>query len=197
MKVLVADDDPTSRKMLEAVLPIWGYEVISAKDGKEAWQILTQPNRPSLAILDWMMPEMDGVEICKKVRALENGSPLYLIILTVREEKKDIVKGLKAGADDYLAKPFHPEELRARLDVGKRLITLQNNLAARVKELQEALDHIKTLQGILPICMYCHKIRTDKESWQRLENYICEHSDAEFSHSICPECMEKHFPEND
>ena len=103
------------------------------------------------------------------------------------------MEGLGAGANDYIVKPFNREELRARVKVGERIIKLQSSLAARVEELQEALSHIKTLQGILPICMYCHKIRDDKEAWGRIESYIEKHSEVRFSHSLCPECLEKHY----
>ena len=198
MKILIAEDDLTSRKMLESVLETWGHDFESAADGNEAWQRLQEPEAPKLVILDWMMPEMDGVEICRRLREQERDreepTPTYIILLTVRTSKKDIVEGLDAGANDYVTKPFDANELRARVDVGRGVVELQVALAERVEQLQNALEHIETLRGILPICMYCHKIRDDEESWERLEKYIMEHSDAEFSHSICPECVEKHFP---
>jgi hypothetical protein len=98
------------------------------------------------------------------------------------------------GADDYIAKPYDIPELRARVDVGRRMVEVQGQLVDRVRELRAALDHVKTLQGILPICMHCHKIRNDSNSWDRIEKYIEEHSKAEFSHGLCPECLEKHYP---
>ncbi|MCD6570617.1 MAG: response regulator [Deltaproteobacteria bacterium] len=195
MEVLIAEDNPTSRKLLETLLNKWGYEVISASDGNEAWKALQGQEAPKLAILDWMMPGMDGVEICRRVRQKEESISMYIILLTAKDHKEDIVLGLEAGADDYVIKPFEQGELHARLNTGKRIVELQAALSDRIKRLQDANSHIKTLQGILPICSYCHKIRDDQESWQRIESYIQGHSDAQFSHSICPECMEKYFPD--
>jgi DNA-binding response OmpR family regulator len=195
MKVLIAEDDVTSRRMIEVMLRKWGYEVIVACDGDEAWKALQAESPPELAILDWMMPGMDGVEICRKVRESMTSSLTYIILLTGRDRKEDIVSGLAAGANDYVTKPFEPEELRARIKVGERIVKLQSALSDRVKELQEALTQIKTLRGLLPICARCHKIRDDQQVWQRLEEYVVEHSDAKFSHSICPECAKSLYPE--
>jgi len=195
VKILAAEDDRTSRLLLESVLKKWGYEVVSACDGNEAWAALQAEDAPRLAVLDWMMPGMDGIEICRKVRAQDERHPTYIILLTALGRKEDIVQGLEAGADDYVTKPFDSRELQARVRAGQRVVELQSALANRVAELQEALDHVKTLQGILPICMHCHRIRDDNESWQRIDAYISEHSDAEFSHGLCPECLEKYYPE--
>lgn len=196
MRILIAEDDFTSRRMLEAMLVKWGYEVVIACDGNEAWDILQTEHAPKLVILDWMMPGMDGVEICRKVRQDIEDSPFYLILLTMRDSKEDIVSGLRAGANDYISKPFNREELNARVHVGERVIELQSALATRIKELQEALVHIKTLQGIIPICSYCKKIRDDQQYWQQLESYISLHSGVQFSHGICPECYENHVKPN-
>ncbi|RMD84786.1 MAG: response regulator, partial [Lentisphaerae bacterium] len=120
-----------------------------------------------------------------------------IILLTAKNEKQDIIKGLNNGADDYIRKPFDPEELEARIKVGFRYLTLQEQLHGEMKKLREALEHIRTLQGLLPICMHCHKIRDDEGYWEKLEVYIEDHSLAEFSHSICPDCMEKIYGELD
>ena len=195
MRILIADDDFTSRVMLAALLKKSGHEVVETANGSESWEELRKPDAPRLAILDWMMPEMDGPEVVRRVRALETDQPPYVIMLTARGEKADIIAGLDAGADDYLAKPFHPGELRARVEVGRRLIEMQEQLATQVRELRQALEHIKTLQGILPICMHCKKIRNDTGYWEQVEAYVGRHSEALFSHGICPECMEQHYPE--
>jgi sigma-B regulation protein RsbU (phosphoserine phosphatase) len=196
MRILIAEDDLTSRRMLEAMLAKWGYEVVVARDGNEAWQILQSDHAPQLVILDWMMPGMDGVEICRSLRGRSTGeAPPYLILLTTRDSKDDIVSGLRAGADDYITKPFDRGELQARVQVGERVMQLQCALAARITELQDALSHVRTLQGILPICMHCHRIREDHDSWQRIEKYIQEHSDVEFSHGLCPDCLRRHYPD--
>jgi DNA-binding response OmpR family regulator len=195
MTIIIAEDDLTSRIILETVLRKQGYSVLSFSDGEEAWQALQKPDTPRLAILDWMMPGLDGPEICRRVKQLPWPDPPYLILLTALGRKADIVSGLTAGADDYLVKPFDREELLARVQVGLRMVALQGRLAQKIRELEDAAGHIRTLQGILPICMYCHKIRNDQESWLRLEHYIEDHSEAQFSHSLCPECLHKHYPE--
>ena len=191
VQVLIADDEAVCRRILESTLVEGGFEVMIATDGLEAWRVFQSPNPPALAILDWMMPGMDGVELCRRIRQIPTTLPPYLIVLTARSEKEDVVSGLNAGADDYITKPFSRAELRARLQVGVRIIELQGNLAARVAELEDALARVKRLQGLLPICSYCKKIRNDRNYWQQLENYIGERSEAQFSHGICPDCFEK------
>ncbi len=189
MKILVADDEDVTRVKLKYLLPRHGYEVVTACDGNEAWQLLQQPDAPRLALLDWMMPGLDGVEVCRRVRERHTSQPPYLILLTARQDTRSIVAGLQAGANDYISKPFDLEELRARIDVGARMVELQQKLAQRVRELEEALAHIKRLQGILPICSYCKKVRNDQNYWQQVESYISDHSDVLFSHGICPDCL--------
>jgi DNA-binding response OmpR family regulator len=188
--MLIAEDDAVSRHVLQSVLTSWGYEVVVAKDGEEAWQALQAEDHPFLAILDWMMPGLDGPEICRKCRTELASKPIYLILVTGRGNKDDLVRGLEAGADDYLTKPFDSKELLARVRVGARVVELQGNLAARVRELENALARVKQLQGLLPICMYCKKVRNDANYWQQVDAYISEHSEARFSHAICPDCDE-------
>jgi CheY-like chemotaxis protein len=188
MKVLIAEDDPVSRRLLEATVAKFGFEVISAANGGEAWAVLQAENPPSLAILDWIMPEMNGVEICRRVRQLPTATPPYLILLTAKSEKTDVVIGLDAGANDYLTKPFDRSELRARIQVGTHVLELQKILVARVQELEDALSQVQQLQGLLPICSYCNKIRSEENYWQRVESYLSEHAHVVFSHGICPDC---------
>jgi DNA-binding response OmpR family regulator len=195
MRILVADDDPTSRSILGAVMKKWGFDLVVAVDGLSAWEALQRPDAPRLILLDWNMPGMDGLDICRRLRGSQSRDPRYVILLTARGEKSDIVEGLDAGANDFVTKPFDPGELKARLAVGQRVVELQAALNERIRELSEAIAHVKTLQGIIPICMHCHKIRTDKDSWQKVDCYIREHSDAQFSHALCPECLERHYPE--
>jgi DNA-binding response OmpR family regulator len=190
MPILIADDDAVARYMLESKLRRWGYEVTVIADGAAAWELLQQPAPPELAVLDWLMPEIEGPELCRRVRALERTVPTYLLLLTVKGAKEDIVTGLREGADDYLPKPFEWEELHARLQVGLRMVALQRHLARQLQELQESQRHVRVLQGLLPICGYCKKIRDLQNDWQHLESYIMAHSEARFSHSICPECYE-------
>lgn len=190
MKILIAEDDMISRRLLETTLIKWGYEVIVTCDGVAAWELLQSVDPPPLAILDWMMPGLDGLQLCRKIRGIPTSTPPYLILLTAKGRREDIVTGLRAGANDYVTKPFDREELHARVQVGVRIIELQHSLADRVKALEEALARVKQLQGLLPICSYCKKIRDDQNYWQQVENYISKHSEAQFSHSICPDCYE-------
>ena len=191
MRVLIAEDDAVSRRLLEATLAKWGYEVIVTADGLQALEALTQPEAPSLAILDWMMPGLDGAQVCLKARAVAGERLLYMILLTAKGRKEDIVEGLTAGADDYMVKPFDRDELKARISAGERILRLQAELAARVKELELALVNVKLLQGLLPICCYCKKIRNDQNYWQQVDTYVSEHSEAQFTHGICPDCRDK------
>ena len=195
MRILIAEDDFTSRTALAGVLKKSGYEVVSTANGMEAWNKLQESDAPKLAILDWMMPEMDGLEVVRRVRSLPAEQPPYLIMLTMRGEKADIIAGLEVGANDYLAKPFDPGELRARVEVGRRMVELQDRLAGKIEELQQALEHIKTLRGLVPICSSCKKIRDDKGYWYQVEVYVSNNSEAEFSHGICPECVKKLYPD--
>jgi phosphoserine phosphatase RsbU/P len=191
MRILIAEDEPVSRRVLEATLNKWGHEVVATRDGAEAWEVLRREGAPPLAILDVEMPCVGGVEVCRRVRETPRAVAPYLILLTAKSGKENVVRGLEAGANDYVAKPFDPAELRARVNVGLQMLGLQRKLAERVRELEEALSQVKQLQGLLPICSYCKSIRDDKNYWQRVESYIGEHGDVQFSHGICPDCYEQ------
>lgn len=130
MKVLIAEDDAVSRRVLEEFLRKWSYEVVAVKDGADAWAVLSTQHPPRVAILDWMMPELEGVEICRRVRAIPGRPYTFLILLTAHGQKQSLLTGLKAGADDYLSKPFDADELRARLQVGERILLIQDELIA-------------------------------------------------------------------
>jgi len=188
VRALVADDDRVTAEILSRTLKRWDFEVTAVGDGIRALEYLRAATAPTLAILDWMMPELDGPEVCRRVRRDLPLANMYLVLLTARESPGDLVMGLDAGADDYITKPFDAEELRARVQVGIRVLALQERLAERVAELQAALVNVKQLRGLLPICSYCKRIRGDDQYWQQLEGYIAEHSDAQFSHGICPTC---------
>jgi DNA-binding response OmpR family regulator len=147
MRMLVAEDDRMSSQLLERNLTRWGHEVVLTSDGLQAWNVLSSDDGPRVAILDWMMPGIDGVEICRRVRQANAVLPIYIILLTAKGQKTDIVEGLIAGANDYVIKPFNREELQARIQVGVTVVELQQRLADRVIELEEALAHVKLLQG--------------------------------------------------
>jgi len=191
MKILIAEDDPVSNEMLRILLKQWGYEVVATRNGPEAWQALQERDAPPLAILDWQMPELDGVEVCRRVRLRAGLKHVYLLILTSMSRPDEIVTGLEAGANDYIIKPFKAPELKARLNVGVRMVELQLELAERVTELEKALSEVKQLRGILPICAYCKKIRDDRNYWEQVEDYFARHTEAKFSHSFCPDCYDK------
>jgi len=190
MQVLIAEDDRVTGEILARTLQRWNYQTTIVGDGAQAWAHLRKTDAPTLAILDWMMPEMDGPDVCRRVRAELPLANMYLLLVTARESRGDVIAGLDAGADDYIIKPFDPDELRARVAVGVRVLGLQQKLADRVAELQDALSNNKQLRGLLPICSYCKRIRDDNQYWQQVEGYIAEHSDAQFSHGICPSCFE-------
>jgi DNA-binding response OmpR family regulator len=148
-RILVAEDDAVSRELIKARLANWGYEVVVTQSGSEAMAEFRKKDAPSLAILDWMMPDMDGLEVCRRVR--EADRMVYIILLTARGGKENLIEGLSAGADDYLIKPFDKDELHARLLVGVRVMELQAALAQRVKELEWAGAEIRALRLQLPI----------------------------------------------
>jgi phosphoserine phosphatase RsbU/P len=187
-KILIADDDPVGRELLGAILAQAGHDVAIARDGDEAWSHLQDGTTPLLAILDWQMPGVDGLELCRRANHARAARPTYLVLLTGRSGRESVVRGLEAGAHDYITKPFDAHELSARVRVGLRVLALQQALADRVRELESALASVNQLQGLLPICTYCKSIRTDKDYWQQVEHYLADHTEAEFSHGICPGC---------
>ena len=153
MRVLIVEDDPISRKILAKTVGGWGHEVISAENGREAWEIF-QREKPKFVIADWMMPEMDGVELCRNIRSVESSGYIYFILLTGKDTKEDIVEGLKAGADDYVAKPFDFEELKVRLRAGERILELEKELNEKndaMKLLNDQLEHLAMTDPLMGI----------------------------------------------
>lgn len=154
MKILIAEDDLTTRTMLQAVLTRWGYHVTGTGSGVDAFGALRRSDAPDLAILDWEMPGMDGPEVCRRLRGTFREKPLYLILLTARGESGDIVQGLEAGADDYIAKPYDNAELKARINVGCRIVALQKEMRERER-----------LQGVLEMAgAVCHELNQPLQS---------------------------------
>ncbi len=220
--ILIVDDTLANLQLLVEMLNDLGYKVQPAKSGKMALKAVeTAP--PDLILLDVNMPEMDGYEVCRRLKANEKTSEIPVIYLSAMYETKDKVKAFEAGGVDYITKPFEIKEVQARITTHlnisqqkrqlveqKLLLTeqkqqieknygslkeLERNLQIRNDELEAAINRIKRLEGVIPICAYCKKIREEDRSWQQLEQYISEHSEALFSHGICPECLKKHFPE--
>ena len=167
MKILVAEDDLITRRILEAHLVKWGYAVVMVADGQEAWRLLQQDDAPSLAILDWMMPGMDGTTICREVRKLNRQPYIYLILLTARGYKEHLIEGLEAGADEYLTKPFDPYELKARLRAGARIVELQDSLiqareALREQAMHDSLTHLLNRRASLDFLL-SELVRAERE----------------------------------
>ena len=194
MRILVAEDDAVTRKLLESTLGRLGLDVITAADGNAAWnalETLKGKDAPELALLDWMMPGLEGIQVLRRLRTTPGFELLYVILLTSRTDKEDVAYGLAAGANDYIAKPFDPSELEARVRVGERMVKLQRSLTARVAELEVALAHVQRLQGLLPICSYCKKVRNETNYWEQVDSYLASHSDLKLTHGICPQCLER------
>ncbi len=192
MKILIAEDDPVSRRLIQRHVTKWGHQAITASDGRDGLMAMQVPDSPRLAILDWLMPGIDGVELCRRIRGLPGKPYVYIVMLTAKNREDDIVTAFEAGADDFLSKPAQPGELRGRVQAGVRIIELHVALTEHVRELENAFAHIKTLQGLLPICSYCKRVRNDRDYWEQVEVYISRRTDLQFSHGFCPDCYERH-----
>jgi PleD family two-component response regulator len=190
-RILIAEDHYVSRHLLERNLSNWGFSVVSAENGEAALRILDSDDAPPLAILDWMMPKLDGVEVCQRVRARRDRPYVYLLLLTAKSQKEEVAAGLEAGADDYVIKPFDPDELRARLKVGQRVVNLERTLAKKVEDLEKAASDVRKLKSLLPICMYCKSVRDDQDYWHQIDEYIHSEVGTDFTHGVCPKCMAK------
>lgn len=177
MKILIAEDDPGSRLLLARTLENLGHEVVATEDGRQAWAAIQREHFPIL-ILDWMMPGFDGPDLCRMIRKVSRDHYSYIIMLTARSGKANYLEAIRAGADDFLTKPFDQDLLAARLHVAERILGLR--------------QHVQRLEGLLPICSYCKSIRDDEGNWQALEHYIGTRSEAQFTHGICPVCYETH-----
>jgi len=191
VRILVAEDDPEQRAYLETLLRGWGDEVVAAGEGLAALRLLLEDRSIKVALIDSQMPGLDGPSVCREYRRRASGPPAHLILFTVRLSAMSAVRGLDSGADDYVRKPVDPEELHARVRAGARTVDLGERLVAKMRELEGALAEVKRLQGLLPICGYCKKIRNDKNYWEQVEVYLGKATGARFSHGICPDCYAK------
>ena len=180
MNILIADDDPTSRIVLAATLKKLQHQITVAKDGAEAWTVFQNGEVP-LLISDMVMPHVDGLELCRRIRAAKRPKYTYIILLTSVGGKSGYLVGMRAGADDFINKPFDEEQLAARLVVAERILNLQSQ--------------VNQLSGLLPICCVCKKVRDDQNYWQQVEAYISKRTDARFSHGYCPDCFKKAMQE--
>lgn len=191
MRLVIAEDDRATARSLSGLTSSWGYECEVASDGEAALRMVSDQVVPQILLLDWMLPVLDGPEVCRRIRTMDLKAPIYIILLTSKSARADLVEGLNAGADEYLVKPYDIDELRARLKAGMRILELQDRLSVQVRELEAALANIRNLTGLLPICAYCKSIRDDSNYWHRVEEYVTEHTDVTFSHGICPKCLPK------
>ena len=191
--VLVVDDVNLNLKVVGKLLSKNGYKVSAAPTGKKALNLLKKIE-PDLILLDIMMPGIDGFEVCEKIKNKEKTQDIPVIFLTGKNEEEDIAKGFAAGGVDYITKPFNKSELLARVNSHVELKKSKEKLQALNEELQEKLDKIQKLKGLVPICANCKKIRDDSGYWQEVEGYISDHSETEFSHGLCPDCMQELYP---
>lgn len=191
--VLMVDDNMNNLQVLGNILKIKNYDIGVATNGKQTIQMAIS-TIPDIILLDIMMPEMDGFDVCRELKKNPVTKDIPIIFLTAKSEIDDIVKGLRYGAADYVTKPFNSIELLARvkthLDL-KFAIDAQKEL---VDKLSSALATVKQLSGLLPICSHCKKVRDDKGYWSQVERYVSDHSEARFSHGICPDCIITHYP---
>ena len=191
--ILIVDDKPENLTVLRQILTEHGFRVRPAISGKIALKTV-QTDLPDLILLDIVMPDMDGYEVCRKLKADEQTNHIPIIFISALNELKDKVKAFSAGGVDYITKPFQIEEVLARVNTHINLHSLQRCLEKKNIELQKALDEVKQLRGFLPICASCKNIRDDQGYWTQIELYIRDHSEAEFTHSICPDCATKLYP---
>lgn len=176
MLILIAEDDKISRKLLSKLLISFGHTIIEAENGLDGWSKWLE-HKCSLLISDWIMPDMTGIELCQKIRAVDQPRYTYIIMLTSMAGRDNYNKAMDAGVDDFMTKPFDKDLIYTRIRVAERILNLQ--------------QEISTLSGLLPICSYCKKIRDDNKYWQRVESYLEKISDVKFSHGVCPDCYEK------
>jgi DNA-binding response OmpR family regulator len=192
LKILIAEDEFTTRMMVQVCLENWGYRVESVTDGKAAQAALEKPDGPQIAILDWEMPGLDGVEVCRQVKEQSTAIAPYIILLTSRDSSTDIVKGFDAGADDYMTKPFNDNELRARVRVAERLVRTQLSLAESVAELKEALNQVEMLENGVEVCRQCRKIFSPYDGeWHGYNDVLDNGADPRFIVSTCSDCGDK------
>ena len=194
--VLVVDDTPTNVDLLALVLKKRNYKVITADSGAKTLEMVRTAT-PDLILLDIMMPGMDGFETCRRLKANPAFASIPVIFITALDEMRDKLRGFQVGGVDFITKPFQAEEVLARVKAHLTIQKLYKDLAAKNEKLENALDEVKTLQGIVPICSMCKSIRDDTGYWQKVEMYVSERVGTRFSHSYCPSCLKKEMKQLD
>lgn len=175
MRILIVEDDIDSSEILRVLLERDGHEIVLARNGLDGWEKFNGGDF-SVLISDWLMPEITGIDLCRRIRAAGKPNYCYVILLTALKGKGNYLEAMHAGADDFISKPYDPDELKARLLVAERIVHLK--------------EHIKRLEGVLPTCMYCKRIRDSHDVWVGIEQYIAQRTEASFSHGVCPDCYE-------
>lgn len=191
-KILVADDQPITRTLIEDILQEQ-YSIIHASNGRHALELINQEGDIDLILLDIIMPEMNGFEVCQELKKNPLTEDIPVIMLTIMDQDHNEAKGFDLGIADYISKPINRTKLLTRVKNQLELKRQRELLQKKNQELQDAIGQIKTLRGIVPICSFCKQIRNDKGYWQQVEEYIRNHSEAEFSHSVCPTCMKEQY----
>ncbi len=193
VKIVIVDDETISRRLLEKVVEGMGLPFVSYDNSEAAFAACSGEEVPLLILLDWVMPKKTGLGFTREIRRLVLPVDPYIIMITQKQQKQDLLRGFEAGVDAFLSKPFNTEELQLRINVGLRLLSSKVALVERIAQLTEEKGPMRGGRVILPICMYCHKIRDKKDKWSALEVYLEEHSSFSFSHALCPSCLDKYL----
>jgi CheY-like chemotaxis protein len=195
ISIMVVDDDPDVLFATARIVEKAGYSVLKAASASECMELI-QAQRPDMILLDVVLPDMGGAELCKRIKTDPVYEGIYIILVSgAKTASDDQAEGLEVGADGYIARPISNRELTARVNAMVRILTAERERDRVIMELEKALGTIKTLSGLLPICMHCKNIRDVKGYWNKIEEFLGEYSEVEFSHSICDECLKKHYPD--
>ena len=178
MDILVAEDEAVSRTLVQGVLQGDGHHVTLTADGQQAWDAWLE-KKYRLIVSDWLMPVTDGLELCRRIRARHSERYTYFILLTGRTGRENFLEAMDAGVDDFMTKPVDAQELKARVHVAERILGLRQEL------------HF--LEGLLPICSYCRRVRNETAGWVSLQHYVEDHAKVKFSHGVCPDCYARHL----
>ena len=192
LRVLAVDDDLVTRQTMTAVIASAGWTPVVVADPEDAYNILMGPDAPPIALIDWQMPKLSGLELCRQIRHAEPDARPYLIFVTANTSSDDIVTGLDAGADGYMTKPISAVELQARVRAGLRMIAVQSDLRHRLRECETFMTQVQPLRELMPICVYCHRVRHDEDEWSSLEEYLTTKIKMRFTHGFCPTCYVHH-----
>lgn len=190
-RVLLAEDNDQARVALLALLQRRGYDVTVVNDGLAALNLLSAPNPPSLALIDWEMPRLSGVEVCSTLRKMNGDRYTYIMMLTARDAPADVRAGFAAGVDDFLSKPIDGDQLLARMHCGERILALKARDVERISELEDALTEMRQMKRLVPICMHCRRVRYGSEYWREIDAYVDEEG-GELSLAVCPGCTDSH-----